>query len=54
VHRLRHTAASTVLASGASLGEIGGALRERSTVIYAKVDRTRLAELARQWPGSGR
>ncbi len=56
-HRLRHTAASTMLASGASLPEIGEALRQRSatsTAIYAKVDRTRLAALARPWPGSGR
>jgi integrase/recombinase XerD len=56
-HRLRHTAASTMLASGASLAEIGEALRQRSatsTAIYAKVDRTRLAALARPWPGSER
>ncbi len=56
-HRLRHTAASTMLATGASLPEIGEALRQRSatsTAIYAKVERTRLAALARPWPGSGR
>ena len=53
-HRLRHTAASQMLAKGASLAEIGEALRQRSatsTAIYAKVDRTRLATLARPWPG---
>lgn len=56
-HRLRHTAASTMLAGGASLAEVGEALRQRSatsTAIYAKVDRARLAPLARPWPGSGR
>ena len=56
-HRLRHTAASMMLAAGASLPEIGEALRQRSvtsTAIYAKVDRTRLAALARPWPGSER
>jgi integrase len=48
-HRLRHTAAS--------LGEVGEALRQRSpasTAIYARVDRARLAALARPWPGSAR
>ena len=56
-HRLRHTAASQMLAAGASLGEVGEALRQRSaasTAIYAKVDRVRLAALARPWPGSTR
>ena len=56
-HRLRHTAASQMLAAGASLGEVGEALRQRSpasTAIYAKVDRARLAALARPWPGSAR
>jgi integrase/recombinase XerD len=56
-HRLRHTAASQMLAAGASLAEVGQALRQRSvtsTAIYAKVDRARLAALARPWPGSAR
>ncbi len=56
-HRLRHTAASQMLAAGASLGEVGEALRQRSaatTAIYARVDRARLAALARPWPGSAR
>jgi site-specific recombinase XerD len=56
-HRLRHSAASTMLAGGASLAEVGEALRQRSatsTAIYAKVDRTRLSTLARPWPGSAR
>jgi integrase/recombinase XerD len=53
-HRLRHTAACELLRQGASLGEIGQLLRHRSpmsTAIYAKVDRDRLRELARPWPG---
>jgi integrase/recombinase XerD len=53
-HRLRHTAASELLRSGAPLVEIGQLLRHRTeltTAIYAKVDRDRLRELARPWPG---
>lgn len=53
-HRLRHTAACELLRSGAPLVEIGQLLRHRSqmsTAIYAKVDRDRLRELARPWPG---
>jgi site-specific recombinase XerD len=53
-HRLRHTAATELLRAGAPLQEIGELLRHRSvltTAIYAKVDRGRLRELARPWPG---
>ncbi|WP_406191692.1 site-specific integrase [Streptomyces sp. NBC_01017] len=53
-HRLRHTVASDLLAAGAPLPEVGQVLRHRSqlsTAIYAKVDRVRLRELARPWPG---
>ncbi|MDN5872518.1 MAG: site-specific integrase, partial [Nitrococcus sp.] len=53
-HRLRHGAAGAMLAGGASLAEVGQVLRQRSaasTAIYAKIDRTRLAGLARPWPG---
>jgi integrase len=54
-HRLRHTAASELLRRGAPLFEVGQLLRHRTeltTTIYAKVDRDRLRELARPWPGS--
>jgi site-specific recombinase XerD len=54
-HRLRHTAASELLRRGAPLFEVGPLLRHRTeltTTIYAKVDRDRLRELARPWPGS--
>ncbi len=53
-HRLRHTAASQLLAAGAPLIEIGQLLRHRSeltTAIYAKVDTEALRTLARPWPG---
>jgi integrase/recombinase XerD len=53
-HRLRHTAATAMLAGGASLTEIGQVLRHRhplTTAGYAKVDHDRLRALARPWPG---
>ncbi len=53
-HRLRHTAATEMLRSGASLPEVGQVLRHQSiatTAIYAKVDRVGLRTLARPWPG---
>jgi integrase/recombinase XerD len=52
-HRLRHTAATAMLAAGSPLPEVGQVLRHRSmlsTAIYAKVDRNALAVLARPWP----
>ena len=56
-HRLRHTMASDLLAAGSALPEIGQVLRHRSqlsTAAYAKIDRSRLGELARPWPGGSR
>ena len=53
-HRLRHSAATGMLAAGASLSEIGQVLRHRrllSTAIYAKADTEALRVLARPWPG---
>jgi site-specific recombinase XerD len=55
-HRLRHTAATSMLAAGASLTEIGQVLRHRgplTTSIYAKVDTAGLRALARPWPTGG-
>lgn len=54
-HRLRHTAATSMLRRGASLTEIAQVLRHRhlaTTAIYAKVDRDRLRDLAQRWPVS--
>jgi len=54
-HRLRHTAATAVLRAGGSLTEVGQLLSHRrmvTTAMYAKVDHSTLAELARPWPGS--
>jgi len=53
-HRLRHSAATGMLAAGASLTEIGQVLRHRrllSAAIYAKADTEALRALARPWPG---
>jgi integrase/recombinase XerD len=52
-HTLRHSLASGLLASGASLADVGEILRHsdpRTTAIYAKIDRIALAELVRPWP----
>ena len=53
-HRLRHSAASAMLAGGGTLAEVGQVLRHvrlDTTAIYAKVDRVALRGLARPWPG---
>lgn len=55
-HILRHSLATGMLRSGASLGEIGEILRHRtpsSTEIYAKVDINGLRSLALPWPTKG-
>lgn len=52
--RLRHTAATAMVATGAALPQVGQVLRHPrllSTSIYAKVDCEGLRELARPWPG---
>lgn len=56
-HRLRHTAATEMLRSGAGLQEIGQVLRHQSvltTSIYAKLDRSSLRGLAKPWPTQDR
>lgn len=53
-HCLRHTLATTLVAAGVSLPEIGQVLRHRSTTstaIYARVDLETLRGLAQPWPG---
>ena len=53
-HRLRHSAATRMLQSGATLKEIADVLRHRSldtTSIYAKVDWSRLSAITQPWPG---
>lgn len=53
-HRLRHSAATAMLRTGASLAEIGQVLRQShaaTTAVYAKVDRVALRALAQPWPG---
>ncbi len=54
-HRLRHTAASQMLRAGSGLPEIGQVLGHRAaatTMVYAKVDRDGLRQIARPWPGT--
>jgi site-specific recombinase XerD len=56
-HRLRHSAATAMLATGGSLREIGDVLRHRramTTAIYAKLDLEALRTLARPWPDKAR
>lgn len=53
-HVLRHSAATRWLGEGMDLKQIADLLRHRSldtTMIYTKMDFTRLASLAQPWPG---
>jgi site-specific recombinase XerD len=55
-HLLRHSLATSLLRTGATMGEIGEVLRHRSshsTEIYAKVDFKGLRSLAHTWPIGG-
>jgi integrase/recombinase XerD len=55
-HLLRHSLATSMLRSGATMAEIGEVLRHRSpntTEIYAKVDFDGLRSLAHSWPLEG-
>jgi integrase/recombinase XerD len=54
-HRLRHSAATAMLAEGGPLAEIGQVLRHRrpaTTATYTKVNIEALRALARPWPGA--
>lgn len=53
-HIFRHSLATELLRSGATLSEIGHLLRHKShdtTMIYAKVDIEALRSLSLPWPG---
>lgn len=53
-HLLRHSAATHMLRSGATLAAVGAVLRHRSsesTAIYAKVDTSMLTQVAQPWIG---
>ncbi len=55
-HLLRHSLATSMLRSGATMSEIGEVLRHRvpnTTEIYAKVDFDGLRALAHEWPIGG-
>ncbi len=55
-HLFRHSLATSMLRSGATMGEIGEVLRHRvpnTTEIYAKVDFDGLRSLAHPWPIGG-
>lgn len=54
-HALRHSTARRLLEQGSSLKEVADVLRHRSlntSLIYAKLDRHKLAAVALPWPGS--
>ena len=53
-HVFRHTLATEMIQTGATLAEIGEVLRHQdrdTTRIYAKVDLPRLRLLSLEWPG---
>jgi len=55
-HILRHSLATTLVQSGASLEEISDTLRHRSratTLLYARLDLDGLRTIAQPWPGAG-
>ena len=55
-HLIRHSVATGLLRSGATLETVGSLLRHRSSVstaIYAKVDANMLREVAQPWIGGG-
>ena len=55
-HLIRHSVATGLLRSGATLEVVGSLLRHRSpasTAIYAKVDANMLREVAQPWIGGG-
>jgi site-specific recombinase XerD len=52
-HRLRHTAATTLLRSGATLREVAEVLRQSdavTTAMYARVDSASLVLAVSPWP----
>jgi integrase/recombinase XerD len=54
---LRHTVATQLLRSGATMKEVADVLRHRSidtAAIYAKVDIIDLRKVAAPWPGGAR
>ena len=54
VHILRHTLANRLLNTGGTLKEVADVLRHRelnTSLIYSKVDFTRLSAVAMPWPG---
>lgn len=55
-HALRHTLACRLVENGSSLKEIADVLRHRAlstTLIYAKLDTSKLSTVPLPWPGSG-
>lgn len=54
-HAFRHTLATDMVRTGATLAEIGCVLRHQdddATRVYAKVDLPRLRLLSQPWPGA--